>query len=305
MTLPDTLTGIREEAAQLGPDEPVSWIWPTPAEALAFCDAVEKLEADRVVIGQSKIEELRVENERLASQLAAAQKERDEARSAMLAAALSLHDYEISYGGGGGTSEAWALADHCGYPEDYDRSDDDLREWLEEQIAAMQAAQVEPSDEARKTEEVTKEIEDRDAVIEAHDALVTLIGCETEYSNNRGYAEIYEDCEYEMSQIGEILDDAEKALPVLATVLSAANLSGPNIATKMLSKIRARKERIAARFPISVGDKVRCGSLGCLTDDCEHWGKGCNPVDATPCLINLTVQPPAASEPSGNPGETT
>lgn len=31
---------------------------------------------------------------------------------------------------------------------------------------------------------------------------------------------------------------------------------------------------------------VRCGCLGCLTDDCEHWGTPeCTLKDFTPCLL--------------------
>lgn len=35
-------------------------------------------------------------------------------------------------------------------------------------------------------------------------------------------------------------------------------------------------------FPIL----VRCGCLGCLTDDCEYWGtEACTLKDYTPCLL--------------------
>lgn len=44
--------------------------------------------------------------------------------------------------------------------------------------------------------------------------------------------------------------------------------------------------RVELAIPSNV---VRCGCLGCLTDDCAHWGKDCSLKDYTPCLIGRTL----------------
>lgn len=51
-------------------------------------------------------------------------------KQALASAGRSLISYEVSYGGGGGDSQAWEIGDLLGYPEDYDRDTDDLDEFL-------------------------------------------------------------------------------------------------------------------------------------------------------------------------------
>lgn len=51
------------------------------------------------------------------------------------------------------------------------------------------------------------------------------------------------------------------------------------------------EERNRELREIAAGTKtlVRCGCLGCLTDDCDHWGVDCKLKDYTLCFIGRTV----------------
>jgi hypothetical protein len=42
--------------------------------------------------------------------------------------------------------------------------------------------------------------------------------------------------------------------------------------------------------------KVSCGCLGCLTDDCEHFGEACKVLERTPCLLQIEVSPSSPSK---------
>lgn len=70
---------------------------------------------------------------------------------------------------------------------DLENHDAAQREW----IAELEA-------EERMNDQVLTQ---RDEAVDAHDALVFLIGCETEYSNLRHYPEIYEDCETKIEKL--------------------------------------------------------------------------------------------------------
>lgn len=51
-----------------------------------------------------------------------------------------------------------------------------------------------------------------------------------------------------------------------------------DIARKDMRDVAAETKRV-----------VRCGCLGCLTDDCDHWGVDCHLKDYTLCHIGRTV----------------
>lgn len=65
-----------------------------------------------------------------------------------------------------------------------------------------------------------------------------------------------------------------------------------NAESKYYRKLEALEAAHIAMRAIADGTRalVRCGCLGCLTDDCDHWGKDCRSKDFTLCHIGRTIE---------------
>ena len=102
---------------------------------LGRCEPCTALTIEQFAEQQARIAEIRrVKLEHAGEALEKRREQVQKGRLMLLNAARSLQSYDASYGGGGGDSEAWAIADFCGYDPDDSRADSDLEAWLSMQL---------------------------------------------------------------------------------------------------------------------------------------------------------------------------